>query len=321
MTERGVFVRAAGDTTSNSSSTGPSRFNRNPHKRGGGGGIIRSLLLQRQKSSEQTTCNTLTSTTTVLSLGQMGGVGASAASVEVRPLLPVPPPGDHQSSLHHPHHYQSVPLLSPQQLPQPPHQNSSDHSSSEPAVVYPCETVNPPPSPCTERSHSTAYSSSALFVVTRSNRPKLQQQTGGPLGRTNRGVGNRHRKRSRLAKQRHQQHPHHHHQQPPLVPLSGPPPTPCGTDIYEDDLGLPLQNKNHSFYNPEDVDDHQHHHHLLFAAYKPPPPTPRQYFSDAEEGGDGCPPSPVTEHSFLGAAVVPSPPLTPLQQAREYEAL
>lgn len=143
-------------------------------------------------------------------------------------------------------------------------------TSSSAHINYPRETTNPPPSPVTERSQYSSYSSS-LFVPRSRTRSKNSETFNG-------GKNNRRHKKSRWKS--------------PAV--RGPPPTPCSTDVYED---IEPSTIKYIYYDNShtEIDD---------LDYKPPPPTPRNYFSDPS-----CPPSPATERSFCNPYPPPPSPV------------
>ena len=144
-------------------------------------------------------------------------------------------------------------------------------SSSSTGTQYPQETLNPPPSPVTERSAYTGgvghYCSSHSVSTVRSAR-----------------------KHHRPHRSRH--HHHHHNHIPP------PPTTPCSTDVCEDSEPYPAKRFRYYFNNS-----------LVELSYDsdpyPPPPTPRRYFSDDVS----CPPSPSTERSYFNPYPPPPSPV------------
>lgn len=142
-------------------------------------------------------------------------------------------------------------------------------TSSSAHMSYPRETTNPPPSPVTERSQYSSYSSS-LFVP----RSRTRNKNSGVFSGTK---NNRRHKKSRWKSSNR-----------------GPPPTPCSTDVYED---IEPSTIKYIYYDNS-------HTEMDDLDYKPPPPTPRNYFSDPS-----CPPSPATERSFCNPYPPPPSPV------------
>ncbi|BFZ05153.1 hypothetical protein BsWGS_08192 [Bradybaena similaris] len=155
-------------------------------------------------------------------------------------------------------------------------------SSSSTVTQYPQETLNPPPSPVTDRSVYTAQTGDVYMSL--NSLPSSMQRSGmGSAG----GRGGRRRSHHR----RH--HHHHHHHIPP------PPTTPCSTDVCED--SEPSNTKKFKYY---------FNNSLVELNYDsdpyPPPPTPHShYFSDEVS----CPPSPSTERSFFNPYPPPPSPV------------
>src|SRR5699024_8893557 len=185
------------------------RNNRNPNRSKFPYGK-KSLLSDKNKLEN---CNTLTSTTTISGLDTLPN--EVQASIEANDPT--------TSSMHHA--MQSKQLLETAA-------SSSDGSSAP--VAYPFETINPPPSPATERSQS-AYSSysSSLFVP----RSRSRSKNGGFNAASNKPSASRRPKKSRWSKSS----------------LRGPPPTPCGTDVYDE---LEPSSVKYVFYNEQtEMDD------------------------------------------------------------------
>ncbi|XP_071498009.1 low-density lipoprotein receptor-related protein 6-like [Diadema antillarum] len=161
---------------------------------------------------------------------------------------------------------------------------SSEMVSSMGTSNYPKETLNPPPSPVTERSQGTAE----LYYAAAAQNPSSTSRS------------------------------YKHHK----LRYFPPPPTPCSTDVCEDsepycmataasvphhkyaNISKSRRKKfkyNHSnILNPEAVNYDSDPY--------PPPPTPHsQYMSD---NYDSCPPSPSTERSFFNPYPPPPSPAT-----------
>ena len=161
---------------------------------------------------------------------------------------------------------------------------ASSNSSGLLSQHYPYETLNPPPSPVTERDGSSLYSAASSILPPSSytsSRPHRQHHRngGGPRGR--------------------------YTHIPPL-------PTPCSTDVcddsesYADDVtplrrgaGVSVVTARNHINGGIDYDSDS----FAYPPHPPPCPTPRsQYFSDPS-----CPPSPLTERSFNPYPPPPSP--------------
>ncbi|GFR86359.1 low-density lipoprotein receptor-related protein 6 [Elysia marginata] len=138
-------------------------------------------------------------------------------------------------------------------------------SSSSTVTHYPQETLNPPPSPVTDRSVYTAPTGDVYVSLNSlASTAILEQQpmvTGGSISShlpTSKG-------RRRNNHRRHHHHHHHHHHIPtqPLLPQSGnggttahpATTTPCSTDVCED------SEPYHHPLNPHHHSHHHHHHH------------------------------------------------------------
>ena len=230
--------------------------NRNPHRKLNYN--KKPLLSDKHKLDN---CNTLTSTTTVSAFDTLPNENNHLALEGI-----VGPTFSH-------------PLQTKLLMEQP---NMSSSSSSG-AVTYPRETVNPPPSPVTERSQSTYSTHSSSFFVPR---PRTRNKNL-LLSQGKSSASNRRHKKPRW----------------PKSSQRGPPPTPCETEIYMGDDDMEESTMKYIFYDNNtqtEIDDF---------GYKPPPPTPRHYFSDPS-----CPPSPVTEHSFCNLNLNPPPP-SPVQES------
>ena len=171
-------------------------------------------------------------------------------------------------------------------------------SSNSSVTQYPPDTLNPPPSPVTDRSVYTAPTGD-IYVSVNSLASSMQRS------------GSRRRNR------RHHHH-HHHHIPPPHT-------TPCSTDVCEDSepyhphaplhTSTPSDNKYRGRSSRRSKT-----HNKKFKYYfnnsivelnydsdpYPPPPTPRShYFSDEVS----CPPSPSTERSYFNPYPPPPSPV------------
>lgn len=153
---------------------------------------------------------------------------------------------------------------------------SSSSCCSSSTTRYPHETLNPPPSPVTDRcSHLTFNTSTSQ-----------QHQPPNSPSSTIRSYNNHHhhhqQQRRRKPRRNHHRHPHHYRQ-------VAPPTTPCSTDVCDD---------SESYY-------HQLSDSNSDVFYPPPCPTPRST-------EPSCPPSPPsTERSFNPYPPPPSPVGTP----------
>ncbi|RUS74219.1 hypothetical protein EGW08_018025 [Elysia chlorotica] len=144
-------------------------------------------------------------------------------------------------------------------------------SSSSTVTHYPHETLNPPPSPVTDRSVYTAPSGDVYVSLNSlASTAILEQQpmvTGGSIS-NNLTTGNKSRRRNNHRRHHHHHHHHHHIPTQPLLPqpslasagnggTSGLPATttPCSTDICED------SEPYHQPVNPQHHSHHHHHHH------------------------------------------------------------
>lgn len=180
-------------------------------------------------------------------------------------------------------------------------------SSSSTVTQYPQETLNPPPSPVTDRSVYTAPIGDHVSINSLSS----------TVQRSN--VGNGGGSRRRMHHRRH--HHHHHHHIPP-------PPTPCSTDVCEDSepyhhqtaplhTSTPSNNKyssRSSRSRSSRSNAKKFKYYINNSAVElnydsdpyPPPPTPRShYFSDDVS----CPPSPSTERSYFNPYPPPPSPV------------
>ncbi|XP_074659791.1 low-density lipoprotein receptor-related protein 6-like [Tubulanus polymorphus] len=148
-------------------------------------------------------------------------------------------------------------------------------SSSSSATHYPKETLNPPPSPVTDRSQCNGdlYCSSNCVAST----IRSSAYPPPPLGR--------HYKRA----------------------IAPPPTTPCSTDACDDSepyhRALPPSSHHHRHSKQR--------HYRLVVDYSdsdpyPPPPTPRSHYLSDEMS---CPPSPSTERSFFNPYPPPPSPV------------
>ena len=157
-------------------------------------------------------------------------------------------------------------------------------SSSSTGTQYPHETLNPPPSPVTERSAHTGCGG------------------GGSSGAGGQYCSSHSVSTVRSARKHHHHHHHHrphrskHHHHHQHIPP--PPNTPPSTDVCEDSEPHPGKRFRYYFNNS-----------LVELNYDsdpyPPPPTPRRYFSDDVS----CPPSPSTERSYYNPYPPPPSPV------------
>ncbi|XP_013065627.2 low-density lipoprotein receptor-related protein 6-like [Biomphalaria glabrata] len=176
-------------------------------------------------------------------------------------------------------------------------------SSSSSVTQYPQETLNPPPSPVTDRSVYTAPVGDINLSLNSLPSSVPRAGSGG---------------RRRMHKRHH--HHHHHHPIPP------PPTTPCSTDVCEDSepyyQTVPLHTStpsNNKYSNRSSRTRSSRSSSKKFKYYinstamelnydsdpYPPPPTPRShYYSDVS-----CPPSPSTERSFFNPYPPPPSPV------------
>ncbi|XP_059148486.1 low-density lipoprotein receptor-related protein 6-like isoform X2 [Physella acuta] len=181
-------------------------------------------------------------------------------------------------------------------------------SSSSTVTHYPQETLNPPPSPVTDRSVYTAPNGD-INLSMNSLSSSVQRSGVGNGG----GGGGRRRNNHR----RHHHHHHHHHIPPP-------PTTPCSTDVCEDSepyhqtvLLHKISNKyssRSSRSRSSRSNAKKFKYYINNSAVElnydsdpyPPPPTPRShYFSDEVS----CPPSPSTERSYFNPYPPPPSPV------------
>ena len=179
------------------------------------------------------------------------------------------------------------------------HVTGASSSSNSTVTHYPHETLNPPPSPVTDRSHAACD----MFSYT-SQSPSTTRSY------------HRHHPQSGKALRRHHyynyHHHHHHHgnsggsghgkknsrqQQYQLAP----PTTPCSTDVCDDSEPCGAESYSRKYYP---LSDSNYESDVFY----PPPPTPRsQCFS--EELMQSCPPSPSTERSFFNPYPPPPSPV------------
>jgi low density lipoprotein receptor-related protein 5/6 len=161
---------------------------------------------------------------------------------------------------------------------------ASSNSSGLLSQHYPYETLNPPPSPVTERGDNSSVFSASSSLPPSSYTSAAAAAAAG---------------RKRGAMRGRYVH---------LPPL----PTPCSTDVCEDsevdDDATPLRSRTRNRMpgaaRNGGIDYDSADSFTGYSASHPPPcPTPRsQYFSDPS-----CPPSPLTERSFNPYPPPPSP--------------
>ncbi|XP_005110515.1 low-density lipoprotein receptor-related protein 6 isoform X2 [Aplysia californica] len=191
-------------------------------------------------------------------------------------------------------------------------------SSSSTVTQYPQETLNPPPSPVTDRSVYTAPTG-GIYVSVNSLASSVQRSgVGSAGGGVGGGGGSSSRRRNHH--RRHHHHHHHHHIPPP-------PTTPCSTDVCEDSEpyhphSTPLHSstpankyrarssRSRSARSNAKKFKYYFNNSVVELNYDsdpyPPPPTPRShYFSDEIS----CPPSPSTERSYFNPYPPPPSPV------------
>ncbi|GFO50674.1 low-density lipoprotein receptor-related protein 6 [Plakobranchus ocellatus] len=145
-------------------------------------------------------------------------------------------------------------------------------SSSSTVTHYPQETLNPPPSPVTDRSVYTAPTGDIYVSLNSLASTAILEQT--PMvtvgSNTNNPITSKGRRRNNHRRHHHHHHHHHHIPAQPLLPQVAQAPsgkgspagmpattTPCSTDVCEDSepYHQPLNPHNHSHHH------HHHHHH------------------------------------------------------------
>ncbi len=175
------------------------------------------------------------------------------------------------------------------------HVTGASSSSSTTVTRYPKETLNPPPSPVTDRSQcggGGAVGDPGGSTGNLCGSGDLYYSSNSPTSTVRSSQYHRPYHRPRGARCHHHHHHHHHHNIPP------PPTTPCSTDVCEDsEPSYPSKRYYTSFAELDYYESDP---------FYPPPPTPRSHYLSDEMS---CPPSPSTERSFFNPYPPPPSPV------------